>query len=146
GGGGEGGARTATWGVLGMMAWQARMPMRLAGLWRGPRGMHFSMAAMHASSMTQLSEKAMPPWSTRWPTAAISSVEAITPLTGSTMMSSTDWMASLWVGMGISRTTSSRPGTLWVRRPSMPMRSHRPLATTWPPSDSMNWYFREELP
>src|SRR5699024_10724898 len=72
--------------------------------------------------------------------------EAITPLTGSTMISSTDWMASLWVGMGISRTTSSRPGTLWVRRPSMPMRSHRPLAKTWPPSDSMNWYFRVELP
>ncbi len=28
----------------------------------------------------------------------------------------------------------------------MPIRSQRPFAKTSPPSDSMNWYFREELP
>ena len=56
-------------------------------------------------------------------------------------------MASAWVGMGISRSTFlSWAGTLWVRRPSRPMRSHRPLAVTTPVSGSMSWYFRLELP
>ena len=58
----------------------------------------------------------------------------------------TEAMASAWVGMAISKVLSSRPGTLWVRRPSMPMRSHRPLARTSWVSGSISWYFREELP
>ena len=62
-----------------MTFWQASMPIRLAGLCRGPRGMHSLMASMQASSMMQLSVNAMPPWSTRWPTASISSMLAITP-------------------------------------------------------------------
>jgi len=59
----------------------------------------------------------------------------------------TDSMASLWVGIGISRSTFLPLAiTLWVRRPSMPMRSQRPLAVTTPVSGSMSWYLRLELP
>ncbi len=56
-------------------------------------------------------------------------------------------MASLWVGMGMSCFTSSRPGTLWVRRPVDADALTQPLAKNLArPRLHENWYFREELP
>ena len=55
----------------------------------------------------------------------------MTPWSASVRALSTAWMASAWVGMAMSKVYSLPvAGTLWVRRPSMPMRSHRPLART----------------
>ncbi len=95
-------SNTATMGTPGMTFWQARMPVRLAGLWRGARGMQSSMALSTAPSMRTDLLKASPPWTTRCPTAPISLMEEITPLSLSATASSTAWMASEWVGIGMS--------------------------------------------
>ena len=95
-------SNTATMGTPGMTFWQARIPVRLAGLCRGARGMQSSIAFSTASSISTDLLNASPPWTTRWPTAPISLMEEITPLSLSATASSTAWMASEWVGMGMS--------------------------------------------
>ena len=76
-------SNTATWGVSGITFSQASMPMRLAGLWRGPRGMHSRMASFTASVTSTEAENLVPPCSTRWPTAPISTMERMAPFSGS---------------------------------------------------------------
>ena len=89
------------------------MPMMLAGLWRGARGLHSSMAAMTSPVMRTDLANFSPPWTTRWPTASISFMEPITPFLRSTRASSTAWMASAWEGMATSTAlTVSLPGAL----------------------------------
>lgn len=85
---------TATMGTFGMTAMQPRMPMRLAGLCSGPSGTHSSMASSTLSSMRTGSEYFSPPWSTRWPTAAMDDMSEMTPIFGSARTSSTMRMAS----------------------------------------------------
>ena len=86
--------------------------MMLAGLCSGASGLHSSMAAMTSSVMTTLLANFSPPWTTRWPTASISFMEATTPFCGSTSAFSTVWMASLWVGMATSTASCfSLPGS-----------------------------------
>ena len=107
-------SNTATWGTSGpMTAEHALMPVMLAGLWRGARGMHSSRADITLPSIFTEEAKVSPPWTTRWPTAWISFMEPTTPLAGSTRASSTAWMASEWVGMATSLASMvSLPGAL----------------------------------
>ena len=89
--------------------------------------MHSSRAAITASSILTEEANFSPPWTTRWPTASISPMLLMTPWSALVRASRTAWMASAWVGMAISNTCLAPvAGILWVRRPSMPMRSHRP--------------------
>ena len=106
-------SNTATMGVLGMTSLQASMPVMLAGLWRGARGMHSSRAFMTSSVMSTEPAKASPPWTTRWPTASISCMEPMTPLSLSTRAFSTAWMASEWVGMATSTAFSTCLPSTW---------------------------------
>ncbi len=86
----EGGVEHGHLGTsLPMTAVQALMPVMLAGLWRGARGMHSSRAFMTSSVMRTDLAKASPPCTTRWPTASISFMEPITPLSLSTRAFST---------------------------------------------------------
>ena len=64
-----------------MTFWQARMPVRLAGLWSGARGMQSSMALRTSSVMRTDRLKASPPCTTRWPTASISFMDGAPVLT-----------------------------------------------------------------
>ena len=59
-------SNTATWGTPGpMTAEQALTPRMLAGLCRGARGMHASMADSTWLSMRTEWAKVSPPWTTR---------------------------------------------------------------------------------
>ena len=60
------------------------IPIRLAGLCSGARGMHASMSAMTRSSIRVVASKESPPWTTRWPMAVISDqLPRMTPVWGS---------------------------------------------------------------
>ena len=141
-------SNTATMGVPGMTSWQARMPIRLAGLCSGPRGMNSSMAASTSSLMMTDSENLLPPCSTRWPTAPISFMSLTTPFSGSVRKPSIRWQAFTWSGMGSTTSHTVLSSTFMLAWPStpMPMRSTRPLARVDSSSMSMSWYFREEEP
>ena len=105
-------SNTATIGTPGMSAWHALMPMMLAGLCSGARGLHSSIAFMTSSLMSTDLANFSPPWTTRWPTASISFIEPTTPFLGSTSAFSTAWIASLWVGMATSTASCfSLPGS-----------------------------------
>ena len=54
-------SNTATMGTPGMTFSQALMPVMLAGLWRGARGMHSSMAAITSSVMRTEEANFSPP-------------------------------------------------------------------------------------
>ena len=82
-------SNTATMGVPGISSWQALMPMMLAGLCRGARGLHSSMAAITSSVIRTDWANFSPPWTTRWPTASISFMELMTPFFSSTRAWST---------------------------------------------------------
>ena len=106
-------SNTATMGTPGITAWQALMPVMLAGLWRGARGLHSSMVAMTSSVMRTDLANFSPPCTTRWPTASISFMEPMTPLSASTRAFSTAWMASEWVGMATSTASSTFLPSIW---------------------------------
>ena len=52
-------------GTLPITAWQALMPVMLAGLCRGAKGMHSSMAFITSSVMSTEEANFSPPWTTR---------------------------------------------------------------------------------
>ena len=68
---------------------------------------------MTASLISTEQAKVSAPCTTRWPTASISSMEAMTPFLGSTRASSTAWMASAWVGMDTSMASSFSLPSIW---------------------------------
>ncbi len=82
-------SNTATMGTPGMTFSQAWMPVMLAGLWRGARGMHSSRAAITSPVMRTEEANFSPPWTTRWPTASISEALLITPCSLDSRASST---------------------------------------------------------
>ena len=130
-----------------MIASQASIPWMFGGLWRGAILAHSSKASITAGVINTESANFSAPWTTRWPTASISSMEEITPNSASTKMSSKILSACLWSKIGSTRSNFSASGRLWVKiASSAPIFSNCPFANTASLSMSMSWYFKEELP
>lgn len=59
----------------------------------------FSKAFMTSSVMSVEAANSSPPWTTRWPTASMASMDLMTPHSASVRMSRTSLTATLWSGM-----------------------------------------------
>ena len=108
-------SNTATWGTsLPMTAVQALMPVMLAGLCSGAKGVQSSRAFMTSSVMRTEQANFSPPWTTRWPTASISLMLFTTPYSSLVSLSMTAAMASEWVGRAMSSLNTGLPPTSGV--------------------------------
>ena len=83
------------WACSGMCLRQASMPMSAALLCRGASSASSSILAMTSSSMSTERSKYLPPCTTRWPTASISSKESMAFVGPLVSASSTSAMAAL---------------------------------------------------
>ena len=128
-----------------MIFWQARMPRILAGLCSGANALHSSISLITFSSINTDEENFSPPCTTRWPMASISSRDFSIPCSGATKASRTVFIATEWSGMSTDFSSFS-PFTLIEKIPSSPILSHWPEALTSSDSESISWYFKDELP
>ena len=104
--------------------------IKFAGLCNGAKSMHSSIAAFTSSVITTEPANFSPPCTTRCPTAPTSSRLLITPVFSFVKASSTNWIASVCVGIARSETSFSPPAGVYTSLPSIPIRSQRPFAST----------------
>ena len=132
-------SNTATWGTSGPKTLRAvSMPRMPAGLCRGASGLSSRRAAMTSSVMMQLDWNFSPPWTIRWPMASISPTFSMHLPEPVVIFLISSWNASVWVGK-IAGVVALLPLASWVMvLLSMPMRSHRPLQSTFSPSISIS--------
>ena len=93
---------------------------------------------MTSSVIRQLALNFSPPWTTRWPMALISLISSMHLPSPVVIFFTTSAKASVWVGK-IAGVVALWPLASWViMLLSMPMRSHRPLHSTFSPSISIS--------
>ena len=142
----------------GKAAFAALMPCSAPGLCSGASTDSSSMLISTSGVMTVGSKKRAPPCTTRWPTATGGRSSSDGPCWAKA--SSITAKPAVWSGIGSSSCVlrvrggdgcspsrgGEEHGVLRVTRPSSPMRSTRPDASTASASMSISWYLNDDDP
>ncbi len=73
-------SKIATSGAFGRSFFEALIPSRFGGLWRGASGISFLIVSRTFGVIFVACQNFSPPWTTRWPTASISERSSMTLL------------------------------------------------------------------